>query len=40
MLHIQSLKFHPTYICGYVFHTEFIQLPQIFGFVVEAWFTG
>lgn len=27
-------------IFAYVFHTEFIQLPQIFGFVVEAWFTG
>lgn len=28
------------YIFGYVFHIDFIQLPQIFGFIVEAWFTG
>jgi len=40
ILHIQSLKIHPTYMFGYVFHTEFIQLPKIFCFVVEAWFTG
>lgn len=38
ILHIQRLKFQPTYICGYVFHTELIQVLQIFGFVVEAWF--
>lgn len=40
ILHIPSLKIYPTYIFDYVLHTEFIQLSQILGFIVEAWFTG
>jgi hypothetical protein len=40
IVHVQRLEMHPTYFYGYVFHIEFIQLSQIFGFVVLVWFTG
>jgi hypothetical protein len=40
IFNIQSLKIHPTYKFRYVFHAEFIQLPKIFCFIVEACFTG